>query len=135
MKQLHSRQFTIEENTYFFDVEKQSNDELMFSITQITKEEKGVERSKITLSGKAIDEFGFAFADCLCFLKENEKTKSYSVDEKRKGHAKAYMPWLPEDDEKLIKLFSLGKSTEELSKVFERNNGAINSRLSKLELI
>ena len=59
---------------------------------------------------------------------------SYTLDDKRKEHAHAYLPWSAEDDEKLEKLFCEGWPTKNLAKVFERNTGAISSRIKKLEL-
>lgn len=63
-----------------------------------------------------------------------QDSKSYTLEDKRKEHAHAYLPWSAEDDEKLGKLFCEGRSTKELGKVFERNVGAITSRIKKLEL-
>ncbi|MCD6544199.1 MAG: hypothetical protein J7K34_06790 [Flavobacteriaceae bacterium] len=60
--------------------------------------------------------------------------KAYSITEKRKKHKNAYEKWTAENDEKLEMLFCEGKTTTELSKIFERNNGAIKSRIKKLEL-
>lgn len=43
-------------------------------------------------------------------------------------------PWKPEDDMKLESLWCEGKSIAELSDIFQRNPGAIESRIGKLEL-
>ena len=48
--------------------------------------------------------------------------------------AKAYTPWTEADDEELTLLYCNGKSTTEISAQMERNRGAINSRIRKLEL-
>ncbi|MFN8236507.1 MAG: ATP-dependent helicase [Bacteroidia bacterium] len=63
-----------------------------------------------------------------------EKEKAYSVDEIRKAHNQAYQPWTIEDDQRLELLFCEGKNIKELSQIFGRNEGAINSRIKKLEL-
>lgn len=44
------------------------------------------------------------------------------------------MPWSTEDDNKLELLFCEGKKVKELAQIFERNTGAISSRIKKLEL-
>ncbi|WP_299716642.1 hypothetical protein [uncultured Tenacibaculum sp.] len=64
--------------------------------------------------------------------KENPRT--YSFDEVRKTHKQAYEPWTTEADEKLEILFCEGKTIKELSGIFNRNDGAIRSRIKKLEL-
>ena len=60
--------------------------------------------------------------------------KAYSVEEIRKTHTQAYLPWTKEDDDKLELLFCQGKKTDELSEIFRRKMGAINSRIEKLQL-
>jgi GIY-YIG catalytic domain len=52
--------------------------------------------------------------------------KSYAVEEIRKTHEKAYLPWTTEEDNQLWELKQSGYSIGELA-------GAINSRLVKLE--
>lgn len=63
------------------------------------------------------------------------KGKPYSVVEKRITYPNAYARWSAEDDKKLREKFQEGISQQELSKLFQRNSGAIRSRLFKLGLI
>jgi excinuclease UvrABC nuclease subunit len=60
------------------------------------------------------------------------KEKAYTINEKQAKHKNAYEPWSNEDDENLKNLHHSGKSINELSAIFERNHGAIRSRLKKL---
>ncbi len=46
----------------------------------------------------------------------------------------AYEPWSKEDDNELELLFCQGKSIKEIAQIFERKEGAITSRIKKLEL-
>ena len=64
--------------------------------------------------------------------RENKPEKKYSLEEKRQEYGNAYLPWEKEADEYLIRLYEEGKSIKELTEIFERNNGAIRSRLKKL---
>lgn len=59
--------------------------------------------------------------------------KEYSIAGIRAEHSNAYRGWTKEEDEKLKRLNAEGKSTTELAKIFERQTGAISSRLKKLE--
>lgn len=61
--------------------------------------------------------------------------KAYDVKEIRRKYGQAYLPWTEEDDCLLMDLFKQGKTKSELAKIFKRNNGAICSRLKKLELL
>jgi hypothetical protein len=56
------------------------------------------------------------------------------IELQRQTHKNAYSKWTKEDDEKLEILFCEGHSISELSKIFDRNNGAIRSRINKLDL-
>ncbi|SDD63996.1 hypothetical protein [Niabella drilacis] len=60
--------------------------------------------------------------------------KTYTKAGKQQSHKNAYEKWTTEDDEKLELLFCEGKTVKELSAIFERNEGSINSRIKKLEL-
>lgn len=59
---------------------------------------------------------------------------TYTKAEKQQVHKSAYERWITEDDERLELLFCEGKTVKELSAIFARNEGAIESRIKKLEL-
>lgn len=61
--------------------------------------------------------------------------KSYSLDEKRKEHGNAYLPWEEKADEILVNFYNEGKSIKEIAEIMERSYGAIHSRLKKLGII
>jgi DNA-directed RNA polymerase specialized sigma24 family protein len=64
---------------------------------------------------------------------DSEKEKSRMQITKEK-FAKAYSLWSEVDDDALTELYCAGMTTKEISKQMERNEGAINSRIRKLEL-
>ncbi|MEU4066279.1 hypothetical protein AB0F25_28450 [Streptomyces wedmorensis] len=64
---------------------------------------------------------------------EPEVVKAYTVDEKRRLHPNAYKPWEPGDELRLAERCAQGASLSELSQEFGRNEGAIASRLLKIE--
>jgi len=72
--------------------------------------------------------------ECKIIFETGEKVKSYSIEEKRKHNKNAYASWIKEDDNKLELLYCEGKEIKYISKVFGRNEGAIRSRIKKLEL-
>lgn len=59
---------------------------------------------------------------------------AYTKAERQQAHKNAYEKWTTEDDEKLELLFCEGKTVKELMGIFERHEGAIRSRIKKLEL-
>jgi len=56
------------------------------------------------------------------------------IEIQRQKYKNAYSRWTKEDDQKLELSYCEGLSINELSKLFGRNNGAIRSRIKKLEL-
>ncbi len=64
--------------------------------------------------------------------KGGKSKKSYTIEEKRTEHGNAYLPWEPEADALLCRLYDEGNSISLLSEMFERGPGAIKSRLKKL---
>ncbi|MGJ7033717.1 hypothetical protein [Niabella hirudinis] len=71
-----------------------------------------------------------------CYSQKGKRgsKKTYTKAEKQQANKNAYEKWTTEDDEKLELLFCEGKTVKELSAVFGRNEGSINSRIKKLEL-
>jgi ATP-dependent DNA helicase RecQ len=65
--------------------------------------------------------------------KKLEKDKTYSVDKIRKKFPHAYASWKEADDKLLLKLKSKGWTIKQLAERFKRKEGAISSRLKKLE--
>lgn len=67
---------------------------------------------------------------------ENEEVndKAYDLEEIRKTYPNAYTPWSSKDDSMLEQLYCENLSIRQLSIVFARNEGAIESRIAKLEL-
>lgn len=66
--------------------------------------------------------------------KRGVSKKAYTKADKQLKDAKAYEPWTDDADKELEKLFHEGKRIAELSKIFQRNEGAIHSRIRKLGL-
>jgi hypothetical protein len=70
------------------------------------------------------------------FEQKSERVrKNYSVDNIRQKFPKAYEKWTPEEDEKLKTLFQSGQKVDQLASYFQRKEGAIKSRLTKLGII
>ncbi|MFE1906813.1 hypothetical protein ACFW96_24550 [Streptomyces gardneri] len=64
---------------------------------------------------------------------EREEPKAYTVEEKRRMYPNAYKPWEPADEQRLAERCAQGVSLLDLSKEFGRNEGAIASRLVKIQ--
>ncbi|MFE2044227.1 hypothetical protein ACFXAZ_25545 [Streptomyces sp. NPDC059477] len=64
---------------------------------------------------------------------EPETPRAYTVEAKRQLHPNAYKPWEPEDEHRLAERCAQGASLSQLSQEFGRNEGAIASRLLKIQ--
>ena len=54
------------------------------------------------------------------------------MEQQKAIYANAYEPWTDADDQKLLQLYSEGKTISELMRIFKRNEGAVRSRIRKL---
>ena len=65
---------------------------------------------------------------------DSSDEKAYSVDEIRLKHKGAYNPWTEELDEELTTMFCSGIHEKDIAIHFGRTQGAIKSRIKKLQL-
>lgn len=136
--ELFTDKITKGNRTYFFDVKKSENGSLYLSVSESKRTDDGFEKYKILIFEEDIKDFQKVFNRAVKKLEkltDSESDKnSYTLDDIREQHPQAYLPWSPEDDEKLEALFCEGKTIKELANIFERKAGAITSRIKKLEL-
>ena len=57
------------------------------------------------------------------------------MDRQKQLYSNAYAPWTEEEEQDLIFHYKQGKTISELIEIFQRNEGAIRSRLKKLDII
>lgn len=125
--------------TYFFDIKKSENGSLYLKISESKKTSDGFRRHQLMVFEEDWNDFVETLKKSLAKFKElkepkQTESKAYSVQKTRETHPQAYLPWTTEDDNKLELLFCEGKKVKELAEIFERNAGAITSRIKKLEL-
>lgn len=74
-------------------------------------------------------------------MDEDTATMSYInpglsyMDRQKQLYSKAYAPWTEEEENDLLLYYQQGKTIAELVEIFQRNAGAIRSRLRKLDCI
>ncbi|MFE7927506.1 hypothetical protein ACFU6S_02005 [Streptomyces sp. NPDC057456] len=64
-----------------------------------------------------------------------KQPKAYTVEDKRKAHPNAYMPWTDQDEKDLAARCARGVLLAQLAQEFGRNEGAIASRLMKISAV
>jgi hypothetical protein len=139
-EELYSDKLKKGNRTYFFDIKQTENGDLYFKISEQKQVGENYERYRIMVFKEDFEDFEKSFIKLISKVKKLKRSDSesreeaYSVEEIRKEHGQAYMPWSENDDQKLELLFCEGKSVKELASIFERKEGAIRSRIKKLEL-
>ena len=138
-KEIYSEKITKGKRTYFFDINKNEKGDLFLKISESKKTENGFEHFRVMVFEEDINDFSETLQRALKKFKslnkkEDADEKSYSVEKIRETHKQAYQAWTQDDDNKLEILFCEGKKVKELTKIFGRNDGAISSRIKKLEL-
>lgn len=136
MKTLYSQQLNREETTFFFDIRESKAGSLYLVIKESIRVNDGFSTNSIKVFEESLDNFNDVMKKITFKLNEfkQQKSKTYSVSEKREKNNNAYAKWTQENDNLLERLFCERKTVDELSKIFGRNEGAIKSRIDKLEL-
>ncbi|MFA6570189.1 MAG: DUF3276 family protein [Bacteroidota bacterium] len=117
--------------TYLFNINFSENGEKYLQISEHRYLEKSEDNhTRIIFYEEDIKEIASAFNKSLKHF-TSAKSKMELTKEK---YINAYKPWKESDDEELELLFCQGKKVKELSEIFQRNRGAIQSRIKKLEL-
>jgi len=130
-KENYSTKFQIGNRTYFLNSKETKDGDQYLKITESKRVgENEFERREIIVLEEGLKKFSEKMNEIV----EQMQGKSYSILDKRKVHSNAYKPWNEEDDNQLEILYCEGKSVKELAGIFERNKGAISSRIKKLEL-
>jgi len=136
--ELFTDKITKGNRTYIFDVKRSENGSVYLSLSESKRTDGGFEKYKILIFEEDIQDFKKIFRRAVRKLEKlsdpNDQNKSYTLDDIREEHPQAYRPWSAEDDGKLEALFCEGKTVKELASIFERKEGAITSRIKKLEL-
>jgi hypothetical protein len=124
--------------TYFFDIKKCDTGDLYLKILESKKTDTGFERNNILIFHDDIKDFAFAFNKILYSYLEKQASISKEIDnnnnERTGGLDNKMMPWTQKDDEDLEKLYCEKRPIKEIAKLFKRSEGAIKSRIKKLEL-
>ena len=130
---IFSTSFTAGRRTYFFDIKKTKDGDKYIKISESKRTDKDdFDRYRIMVFNEDVDKFETAIKETLEKMKEPDK--AYDVEKIRQTHRQAYAPWTEQDDNRLEVLYCERKTVKELTEIFGRNDGAIRSRIKKLEL-
>ena len=133
-KELFSEKVSAGSRTFFFDVKESAEGTTYLVISESRQSgEKPFEHSRVMVFEEHRLAFHKGFEKALQFLEQQNKSKTYDVQEIRREYPKAYAKWTKEEDALLSNEYS--KRVSELADSFQRRPGAIRSRLQKLGLL
>ena len=122
--------------TYFIDVKQSKTGSKYVKITESKRIGDGeFERHDVIIYEEDIDKIVVALDKVIHHFSSAAipVTKS-RMEQLKEKYTNAYLPWTEDDDNILTTLFHEGKKVGELVDFFQRNRGAINSRIRKLGL-
>ena len=98
------------------------------------KEDGSYERNSVIVFEEHLKDLLASLKKALVHFNYTPKPEKSHMEELKEKFYNAYQPWTQEEDDKLELLFCEKKTVKELSETFQRNEGAIRSRIKKLEL-
>ena len=131
-QELISEKVTAGSRTYYFDVKQSQAGTRYLVISESKAVDADFEHHRVMIFEENIEAFLAGLDKTICFLGIRQKPKAYNIEEVRQKHPKAYTKWAPDEDEALRKKYKEGISVAELSREFQRQPRAIQSRLVKL---
>jgi hypothetical protein len=134
-KDIESVKVSAGKRTYFLDVKLTREGAKYLKISESKRLEDGnYERHGVMFFEEDINEIVEALRTVLKHFPSIKKDEKSKMEQTKEKFENAYKPWIEEEDLKLTKLFCEGKKPKDLSEIFKRNIGAINSRIEKLDL-
>jgi hypothetical protein len=132
-KELYSDKISAGSRTYFFDLKESTTGAKYLTINESRKgDAHSFEHSRVMVFEEHLSEFLIGLEKAVRFALNKEPT--HSVDDIRREHPKAYTKWQPKEEDLLAKEYAKGRTISELAGQFQRQPGAIRSRLRKLGL-
>ena len=137
--ELYTQKLNRGKRSYFFDIKQTEQKDFYIKITESKKTNNVFEHHRVMVFDEDIEDFMVSFTQCLANyhkLKEAQliENKPKTFSEIQEKYSNAYMPWTAKDDEKLESLYCEKKTVKQLALIFDRKEGAIESRIKKLGL-
>lgn len=131
-KSIQSLTFTSGNHTFYIDVRTTTGNRKYLSISK-SRQMPGApdERHEVLVEEESVHEVAAALQAILGHFPTPVKQ---NMEAPRGQYPNAFKPWTREDDHKLELLYYEGRPPAEIARIFQRNVGAIHSRMEKLKL-
>lgn len=144
MKQdeIFGTQLGVGRRTYFMDLQRCANGSMVLELKESVRSDEGYQRFKVMVFEEHFEDFfqmlenGIAF--CRQWKAEHDESKILSKGSSTSAVTsdfKSYAPWSSLEDEELERCYCEGMKIRAMQEYFGRSEGAIRSRIKKLELV
>jgi hypothetical protein len=135
LRDVHCVRISAGSRTYFFDIKKSSNGARFLVIHEARYGKADALQPSILVFEEHLREFLRGLDKALQETGIRVRVGTHSLAETRRKFPRAYEKWTGEEDANLKDAFRQCKETQTLADTFQRQPGAIRSRLVKLRLI
>jgi hypothetical protein len=119
--------------TFYLDLKQDDDGGRYLSISEIDK--RGTDRSRILIDESHLAKLHQAIGTILERLNSKPKSESYTLEEKRREHRRAYEAWTAREEHRLRDAYQSGATIGDLAEEFGRAPTAVLSRLYQLGVI
>jgi hypothetical protein len=135
VKELFLEKVTAGKRTYFISVRKAPKGSSYLVIAESIKNNDGtLTRNSVMVYDDHLGDINSAVQKAIEFMEKRTESR-FDKEEVRAKSPNEYKNWTEEEENRLKKGYSKGKTVEELSKEFARSVNAITHRLEKFGLI
>lgn len=130
-KELYKEKVLAGRKIYYIEIKTTKDGSKYLTINEVDPHNP-IQSSRVMIFEDHLDDFREGIERAFKFF-EPKKVPQY-IQSIRQTHPRAYEKWSEEEDESLQEKYSEGMNVTELAKYFQRQKGAIRSRLKKLNL-
>lgn len=144
MKQgeIFTTQLGVGRRTYFMDLLRCANGSMMLELKESVRSDEGYHRFKVMVFEEHFEDFFQMLEEGIAFCRqwkaehdESKKPLKWSSTSADTSGSKSYASWSPLEDGELERCYCEGMKIREMQEYFGRSEGAIRSRIKKLELV
>jgi len=119
--------------TFYLDLKQDDDGGRYLSISEFDR--RGRDRSRILIDESYLANLHQAIGAVLERLDTKPRSKSYTVEEKRKRHPRAYEAWTAREENRLKDAYQSGATIDDLAQELGRAPTSVLSRLYQLGII
>lgn len=118
----------------YLDLKENADGSRFLSMSEV-RADRGGERSRILIDEQYVADLHRALGAVVQLVDADQPRVSYTLEEKRRDHPRAYKPWTDEEETELKDGYVQGRGIDALARQHERAPSAVLSRLCQIGLV